>query len=93
MIPLTDESRPKLARGVRLRNDPIDGEPVLLYPEGFLRLDTSSHDILVRCTGQSTIATIVEELAAEYEASAAELRADVLEYVTHLRREMLVEVS
>jgi len=93
MNPLTDESRPKLARGVRLRADPIDGEPVLLYPEGFLRLDTSSHDILVRCTGQSSIATIVEELAVEYEASAVELRADVLEYVTQLRHEMLVALA
>jgi pyrroloquinoline quinone biosynthesis protein D len=76
-----------------MRIDPIDGASVLLYPEGFLRLDEASHDILVRCTGKATIAAIVEELAAEYEASAAELRADVMEYVTQLRHEMLVTLA
>jgi pyrroloquinoline quinone biosynthesis protein D len=93
MNPLTDECRPKLARGVRLRADPIDGEPVLLYPEGFLKLDDSAHDILTRCNGQSTVANIITELASEYEASPEELRSDVVEYLTQLRQEMLVIIA
>ncbi len=90
MNAVTNESRPALARGVRLRTDPLNGEPVLLYPEGFLPLDSTSHDILIRCDGERTVAAIVEDLSAEYEADPDELRADVVEYIVQLRNEMLL---
>ena len=51
---MDQQSRPALARGVRLRNDPITGEPVLLFPEGVLPLDDTTHDIVSRCSGEST---------------------------------------
>jgi pyrroloquinoline quinone biosynthesis protein D len=87
---MTDESTPVLARGVRLRADPLTDEPLLLYPEGILPLDASAHDILLRCTGDKSLAGIVLALSEEYEAEPAELRADVVECLTHLRQEMLV---
>ena len=90
MNDLTEESRPTLARGVRLRTDPINGEPLLLFPEGFLSLDQAAHDILIRCTGKLTMGEIVGALSEEYDADAAALRTDVAEYVTQLRREMLL---
>ena len=90
---LTEESRPKLARGVRLQSDPVSGEPILLYPEGFLNLACNEHDILARCDGEKTLGRIVEELGEEYEVEAAELRGDVLDYMTQLRLEMLLTVA
>jgi pyrroloquinoline quinone biosynthesis protein D len=87
---MTDESRPVLARGVRLRADPLTGEPLLLYPEGFLPLDATTHDILIRCNGDLTLVGIVLALSEEFEAEPDELRADVVECLTQLRQEMLV---
>jgi pyrroloquinoline quinone biosynthesis protein D len=90
MNAMTDESRPVLARGVRLRADPLTDEPLLLFPEGILPLDATTRDILIRCTGDLTLAGIVLGLSEEYEAEPDVLRTDVLECLTHLRQEMLV---
>ena len=90
MNALTDESRPALARGVRLRADPLTGEPLVLFPEGILPLDSTTHDILLQCNGKSSVPGILQALSEEYEADPEELRADVKECLTHLREEMLV---
>jgi pyrroloquinoline quinone biosynthesis protein D len=90
MNALTDQNRPRLARGVRLRADPLTGEPLLLFPEGILPLHATTHDILLRCAGDSTIAEIVLALSQEYEAEPEVLRADVVECLDQLRQEMLV---
>lgn len=93
MSPLTAQSRPALARGVWLRTDPVNGEPVLLFPEGVLPLDATTHDIVIRCTGKETLEEIVASLAAEYEADHATLLDDVCECLQELREEMLVTVA
>jgi pyrroloquinoline quinone biosynthesis protein D len=90
MNALTNESRAVLARGVRLRADPLTGEPLLLFPEGVLPLDATTHDILLRCDGQLTLAKLLAALSEEYEAEPGELRADVVQCLTQLRQEMLV---
>ena len=77
MISLTQNSRPALARGVRLRDDPITGEPILLYPEGVLELDETTHDIVRRCSGDATLESIVLALADDYEIDAETLQNDV----------------
>ena len=41
MNALTDESLAVLARGVRLRADPLTGEPLLLFPEGRNEIPTA----------------------------------------------------
>ena len=87
---ITDESFAVLGRGVRLRADPLTGEPLLLFPEGILPLDDSTHDILLRCNGELTLAGIVLALSEEYEAEPEVLRADVAACLTQLREEMLV---
>lgn len=90
MISLDEQSRPVLARGVRLKDDPITGEPLLLFPEGFLPLDDIAHDILLRCTGGQTLDAIICSLAEEYEADADTVRTDVCECLEELRQQMLV---
>jgi pyrroloquinoline quinone biosynthesis protein D len=93
MISLTQHSRPALARGVRLRDDPITGGPVLLYPEGVLELDETTHDIVRRCSGNATLESIVGELAEEYEIDAETLKSDVRECLEQLRGRLLIAVS
>jgi coenzyme PQQ biosynthesis protein PqqD len=93
MSPLTAQSRPALARGVRLRTDPINGDPVLLFPEGILPLEATTHAIVSRCTGKETLGDIVASLAEEYEVDAATLLNDVQECLEELREEMLVTVA
>jgi pyrroloquinoline quinone biosynthesis protein D len=93
MIALTQYCRPTLARGVRLRDDPITGEPILLYPEGVLELDETTHDIVRRCSGIATLESIVGELAEDYEIDAETLQSDVRECLEQLRARMLIAVS
>ena len=71
------EERPCLAPRVRLQRDSVTGDPVLLYPEGILLLNETAHALVVRCDGQTSLDTIVESLAAEYEISRSEIESDV----------------
>lgn len=83
MSPLDDPSprnpfsRPRLAEGVRLQPDRRDGGMVLLYPEGFLRLNRTAGEILGLCDGRRSIDEIVAMLADEYVEPAIELRSEL----------------
>ncbi len=77
MEALTDESRPHLLRGVKLKNDQVRKTWVLLAPERFLRLNAISVDILQRCDGQAALAAIVDDLVKKYAADRAVVEQDV----------------
>ena len=89
----TDGNFPALARGVRLRDDPITGEPLLLYPEGVLPLDSTTYDIVRRCDGSRTTEEIIQSLAVEYDIDTDTLRADVHECIEQLRVSLLIELT
>jgi coenzyme PQQ biosynthesis protein PqqD len=89
---LTEQSRPRLARGVRLQNDASTGEVVLLFPEGVLHLSDTARAILTRCNGQETVTSIIANLAEEYAAERETLRADVLQCLQDLHQRKLVLV-
>jgi pyrroloquinoline quinone biosynthesis protein D len=82
--------RPKLASHVRLKIDAPTGDPVLLYPEGVLILNSAAHEIAQRCTGEKTVAEIVSALAEEFDAPEDVLRADVFENLEDLRQKNLL---
>jgi len=84
------DSRPALAPGVRLQLDKITGEPVLLYPEGIMALNSTAHEIVARCDGAATVEAIATALAAEYEIDRHALAGDVLECMEDLRRRRLI---
>ena len=84
------QSRPALARGVRLQMDASSGEPVLLFPEGVLHLNPTAHDIVSRCDGVRTTEAIVALLANEYEVDGETLRGDVLDCLGELRQRKLL---
>ncbi len=84
------QSRPALVARARLQVDPVDGEPVLLYPEGLLKLNATAHEVLSRCDGQTAVGDLVAALGAEYEVGADTLREDVLECLAEFHRRQLL---
>jgi pyrroloquinoline quinone biosynthesis protein D len=90
---IDSQGRPALAARVRLQIDPINGEPVLLYPEGLLRLNATAHEVVARCDGKTTVADIIISLGNEYEVSAETMRADVLDCLVQLQHRQLVVIA
>lgn len=83
-VPLTADSAPKLAAGVRLKDDRARGRRVLLAPERVLVPDETALGILERLDGTCTVNQLSQELAAEYDAPAETIQADVLQLLTDL---------
>jgi pyrroloquinoline quinone biosynthesis protein D len=77
-----DEDRPRLARGVRLRWDPVRETQVLLRPEGAVALNDSAAAVLELCDGKRSLTTIIEELQTRH--GGADLGHDVRELLTSL---------
>jgi coenzyme PQQ biosynthesis protein PqqD len=67
-------ARPRLAPKARLREDRVSGGSLLLYPEKGLALNETAAEILRLCTGEVTVAEIIERLVAKY----GDERRDVL---------------
>ena len=85
-----EQTRPVLARGVRLQEDTKTGEPVLLFPEGVIYLSASAQEIVNHCDGKATVAEIISLLAEEYEVERATLRSDVLDCLADLHHRKLL---
>jgi pyrroloquinoline quinone biosynthesis protein D len=79
------ELRPRVARGARLRTDPVTGRPVLLYPEGVLLLNPTAAVILTLCDGRRSLAELAAELAVRYSVSQEELACDLGMFLGRLR--------
>ena len=77
---LDANSRPQLAPGCRLGEN--QGHKVLLMPERALRLSGPSLEIIIRCDGQHTIATLIAELQKLYaKAAPQKVEQDILGYL------------
>ena len=87
---LDNQRRPALGPGARLSTDPLNGHPLLLYPEGVLELEETTAAILRLCTPPHTIEEIVAELAERYEAPAKEIAGDVGECLAALGERGLI---
>ena len=88
-----DTSRPVLAAKAELRLDPITAEPILLYPEGMLHLNSSAHAILSLCDGTRSLGEILTALAERYEAPVADLQEDVTQCLEAFSQRQLIQVS
>ncbi len=76
---LTPATQPRVGPGFRLQWEPVQNCHVLLYPEGMVKLNQSSGEIMKRCDGQRSVAGITTELEQAF--SAPDLSADVLAFV------------
>jgi coenzyme PQQ biosynthesis protein PqqD len=92
-MPISEQSRPRLAARARLRFDRREGRFLLLYPERGLLLNQTASDILQLCTGRRTVAMMVEALALRHgERDRREISSDVLAFLSQLQARGLVEV-
>jgi pyrroloquinoline quinone biosynthesis protein D len=88
---MSRESRPRLAAKARLRYDRKAERYMLLYPEKGLVLNSTAADIVRLCTGEHSVASIVEKLAASYGKDAAAIEREVLDLLQALGERGLVQ--
>src|SRR5215208_4764728 len=93
-VPITRQSRPKLAAKARLRADRRNGHMLLLSPERGLMLNDSAREALALCTGAASVETIIEQVCARHpDGSADTIARDVLALLSDLLSRGLVEVA
>jgi coenzyme PQQ biosynthesis protein PqqD len=87
------DERPQRQDGVLAQQ--AQGQTVLLrlVDGGYYALDEVGARIWELCDGQRAVAEVVAALCAEFEAPAATIRADALEFIGDLRRERLLVVG
>jgi pyrroloquinoline quinone biosynthesis protein D len=85
--------RPYLASHVRLKIDPITGDPILLFPEGMLMLNSTAHEVVRRCDGRTSIEQMAEQLAEEFDAAKETLLPDLLQTIEELSQRNLLRFA
>ncbi len=75
---VSQASVPRLPRGVRLKFDKPRDQWVVLAPERLFELDAIALAIIRGCDGKSSVAGIVDGLAAAYEAPREAILRDVI---------------
>ena len=91
MTTISLDTRPRLAAKARLRWDRKDVRFMLLYPERGLVLNPTAADVVKLCTGELTVAAIVEQLAGKYASQPREaVEREVVEFITRLAERGLV---
>lgn len=76
--------KPRFAPHVRFKFDRRRAQWVVLAPERLLLPDENSVEILQRCTGEATLADIIDQLSVEFDAPRGEIAGDVLVLVRDL---------
>ena len=90
MARLVDLSKPRLAPGCRWGGP--EAAPVVLFPEGAIRVQGTGQRILELCDGERTFAELVAELQQEYsEADPAVIRADACRFLEQLHDKRIVD--
>src|SRR5262245_34458019 len=90
--PIAPYARPRLPHGVRLVHSEAQGGWVLLAPERVFKADAIAAEIVKRCTGESTLAAIVDDLAQAYSAPRERVLADVTVMLRTLAEKRLLEL-
>jgi pyrroloquinoline quinone biosynthesis protein D len=90
--PIAPDARPRLPHGVRLVHSEAQGGWVLLAPERVFKADAIAAEIVKRCTGESTLTEIVDDLAQAYSAPRERVLADVTTMLRTLALKRLLEL-
>lgn len=81
---VTVDTRPQLARFVRLRHDPGRDRWILLAPERVMTPDDIAIDVLKLCDGVRTLSDIATILSNDYDAPQASIANDLIELLQGL---------
>jgi pyrroloquinoline quinone biosynthesis protein D len=91
MTTVSPETKPRLPRGVRLVHNEAQGGWVLLAPERVFKADAIAAEIVKRCTGEATVAAIVDDLAKTFNAPRERIMMDVSALLGGLIDKQLME--
>ena len=86
------QARPRLPRGVRLTHNEAQGGWLVLAPERVFKADAVTAEVLKRCTGEATLAAIIDDLAAAFAAPRERIEADVKNLLGGLAEKKLLEL-
>jgi pyrroloquinoline quinone biosynthesis protein D len=87
---LSDVSVPKFAAGCRWGG--TTEAPVVLFPEGAIRVEGTGRIILELCDGRFTVADIVRKLEEQFMlAPQGKIRADVLTFLEQLHAKRVID--
>ena len=89
---IASDACPRLPRGVRLVHSEAQGGWVLLAPERIFKADAIAAEIVKRCTGEATLAAIVDDLAKTFNAPRERILADVTAMLRSLADKKLLEL-
>ena len=89
---IADDARPRLPRGVRLREDKVRERWVLLAPERVVKVNPIAVEILRLCDGSRSLAEIVAGLAERFKAAAGRVGTDVRALLASLAEKRMVEL-
>ena len=92
-VTVTAQTIAKLARGVRLREDPVRGQTVLLAPERALALDEIAVMIVKALDGERSLDAIAEEFAVKFEAPKEQIIGDVIAFVDEFSKRRMLELK
>jgi pyrroloquinoline quinone biosynthesis protein D len=84
-VTVTGATIPRLARGVKLREDAArGGRWVVMAPERMFVPDETALEVLRLIDGARSVDAIVDDLAARYAAPREEIASDVVEMLRDL---------
>ena len=92
-VTVTGSTVAKLARGVRLREDPVRGQNVLLAPERALALDDIAVMIVHALDGERDLDAIASDFALKFEAPKDQILADVIAFVDEFSKRRMLELK
>jgi coenzyme PQQ biosynthesis protein PqqD len=87
---LTDVSVPKFATGCRWGG--TTEAPVVLFPEGAIRVEGTGRIILELCDGHLSLAEIVQKLETQFMlAPQGKIRSDVQRFLQQLHAKRIID--
>ncbi|MGB0921018.1 MAG: pyrroloquinoline quinone biosynthesis peptide chaperone PqqD [Alphaproteobacteria bacterium] len=89
---LPETAIPALSPHIQVRFDEARGQWIMNAPERVLLLDDQGVAILNKVTGEDALATIIDDLAAAYDAPRDAIAADVIEFLGDLVEKGFVSV-
>jgi pyrroloquinoline quinone biosynthesis protein D len=75
---------PRLSPGVKLQFDRTREQWILQAPERIFVLDEASYEILLRCTGATTLRDLILDLSKAFDADQQEIAIDVVALLSPL---------
>lgn len=89
-MPIDETSRPSLAVGCKWGG--TEEAPLVLFPEGAMKVQATGLAILALCDGQRTFTDIIAELQRQYfGADPKRIREDAISFLEQLHDKRIVD--